>query len=471
MSNTPSFKSLGLSPASLLAIERKGFLSPTPIQVKIIPLLLKGTSDIIGISSTGSGKTASFALPILEKMVKHPNHPRALVVVPTRELAKQVALEIASLKGDGEKEILTLYGGTAIGPQIKKIQKGVDFVVGTPGRLIDLIERGALSLTHLQYVVLDEADEMLKMGFLEDIEKILRVVPKERKTLLISATMPPAIQSLSKAYMNKRIIVDMGGEKAKELPPPNIEQSYIVVKSPDRSRALLNLLSQHFNAYTIIFCKTKRLVENTLEILLGEGYRAAAIHGDVPQMRRERVLKSFREQKIQVLVATDVAARGIDIAHLDLVINHSLPQDDDTYVHRIGRTGRAGRLGKAISLITRSEKKRIKYLDQATKGRLFEDFLPNKKELERAEAHRMMESIEKLSPEGMEKKYEAVAHLLLKKFSPIDAVTRLLFRQFEKKKKMDLFSGSEEKEKNREKNRKKNKKKDRKRDFRKNHRR
>ncbi|MFN8267746.1 MAG: DEAD/DEAH box helicase [Chitinophagales bacterium] len=385
------FRALGLSEEILDALEKKGYESPTPIQEQTIPLLLNGNLDVVGQAQTGTGKTAAFGLPILERFDPAQRSVQALVLAPTRELAIQVAEEIKSFKGTKKIWITTVYGGAPISQQMRELEKGTHVVVGTPGRVIDLIERKKLILDEVKYVVLDEADEMLNMGFIDDIELILKSCNETRRMLLFSATMPDRILALAKRYMGKFEMVRIAKQ---EITNVNIEQSYFEVPDRDRFDALCRVLDVEEDFYGIIFCNTKAEVVEISNHLNDKGYTADALHGDIQQNLREKVVKQFKTNKFGVLVATDVAARGIDISDLTHVINYGLPQDPESYVHRIGRTGRAGKLGKAIAIISPDERRKLLFVERIAKTKMKKGKLPDAFEMVKIKKRRLVESVE-----------------------------------------------------------------------------
>ncbi len=351
------FNELNLSDNILNAIKNKGFEKPTDIQIEVIPLFLNDECNIVAQARTGSGKTASFAIPLIE-LVNEDSGIEAIILTPTRELAIQVADEIESLKGNKNLKIAKIYGGKAIYPQIKALKKA-NIVVGTPGRILDHINRGTLNLKSVKYFILDEADEMLNMGFVDDVEKILNACNKEKRILLFSATMPKEILNLAKKYMG-----DYSFIKAKIN--ANIEQSYVEVNECDRFKTLCKILKDK-EFYGLVFCKTKRDTKELANMLRDVGFKAEAIHGDLKQPRREKIIRLFKQKRIKILIATDVMSRGIDVNDLNCVINYHLPQNPESYMHRIGRTGRAGKRGRAISLINRREYRKLKYIERMTK--------------------------------------------------------------------------------------------------------
>jgi ATP-dependent RNA helicase DeaD len=346
------FRQLGLSDAMLASLERAGYLEPTPVQAGIIPHALKGV-DVLGQARTGTGKTAAFAIPIIEllKQGKHAS-PRALVLVPTRELAVQVREEFDKLAHGTRISSVPIYGGKPIRGQIAKLQHGADAVIGTPGRVIDLIGRGALDLRAIQIVVLDEADRMLDIGFRPDIEKILRRCPKERQTMLLSATVAPPVERLARTYMRDPQVMDFS---PKNKGVDTIEQFYFTVDHERKFELLVQLLKRDKPEQAIIFCRTKRGTEKILRRLLKSFPGADMMHGDMVQGARDRVMKAFRAGDVRILVATDVVGRGIDVSSISHIINYDIPQSSDDYVHRVGRTGRMGREGIAYTFVTTEE--------------------------------------------------------------------------------------------------------------------
>ena len=349
------FAALGLSEKTIKALAKKGFEEPSPIQALTIPVLLKGEKDVVGQAQTGTGKTAAFGLPILEMIDKSNGNVRAIVLAPTRELAIQVAEEINSFANGRKLKIVPVYGGQSIELQIRQLKKGVDIVVGTPGRVQDLIDRKVLKLDKLEYFILDEADEMLNMGFVEDIEKILESTNKDKRMLFFSATMPKEILKIAENHMRKDY--EILKVEAKELTTNLTDQIYFEVKQKDKFEALCRIIDLEPDFYGIVFCRTKNDVNELTGKLNDRGYDAGELHGDITQKHREVTLNRFKARKLSILVATDVAARGIDVNDLTHVVNYAIPQEAESYVHRIGRTGRAGKEGTAITFMTPSEYK------------------------------------------------------------------------------------------------------------------
>ena len=370
----PTFSDLGLDAAILKTLKDVGYETPSAIQAATIPPLLAGR-DVIGLAQTGTGKTAAFALPILQRLDHFQKNPQALVLAPTRELALQVC-EAFERYASGTKgvHVLPVYGGQGYGTQLSALRRGVHVVVGTPGRIMDHLEKGTLDLSEVKYLVLDEADEMLKMGFAEDVETILAQTPKTKQVALFSATMPAQIRRLSAKYLHEPQEITV---KEKTSTSVNLTQRYLVVSYPQKVDALTRILEvENFEAM-IVFTRTKNETETLAEKLRARGYGAAAISGDVVQAQRERTIKQLRDGKLDILVATDVAARGLDVDRISHVVNFDIPIDTESYVHRVGRTGRAGRTGDAISFVTPRERRLLSSIERATRQPLTQMHLPS----------------------------------------------------------------------------------------------
>lgn len=363
---TITFQDLNLSSALMQSISKMGFEEPSPIQAQTIPLGLQN-KDVIGQAQTGTGKTAAFGIPLIEKIDMKNENIQALVVAPTRELAIQVSEELYKIGYHKRSRVLPIYGGQDINRQIRALKKNPHIIVGTPGRLIDHINRKTLKLGSVHTIVLDEADEMLNMGFIEDIEAILSNVPKERQTLLFSATMPDPIRRIAEKFMVNPELVKV---KAKEMTVPNITQYYLDVHEKKKFDVLTRLLDIQSPELAIVFGRTKRRVDELSEALTLRGYTAEGIHGDLTQAKRMSTLRKFKEGAIEVLVATDVAARGLDISGVTHVYNFDVPQDPESYVHRIGRTGRAGKTGMAMTFVTPREMDIVKNIERTTKKKM-----------------------------------------------------------------------------------------------------
>lgn len=373
MENKVKFSDLGLSDKMLKAIEAKGYEYPSPVQAGVIPLLLNGDKDIIGQAQTGTGKTASFGIPLLERLDKNAKGVQAMILAPTRELAIQVAEEIQSFAIDGVN-IQLLYGGQNVRDELQGLKRGPQIVVGTPGRVKDhLIKRRTLNLDNINYFILDEADEMLNIGFKEEIEEILEHTPQEKKVLLFSATMPRSIQDIVHKYIKDHDTVTIQRE---EKTNKNITQVCYKVKEGDKFEALCRVIEVEFDFYGIIFCRTKADVDDVASRLMNRGYKVEGIHGDIDQSMREKTLARFKNKSISILVATDVAARGIDVNNLTHVVNYSLPDSAETYTHRIGRTWRAGNKGEAISFVSRRDSRMLIFIERLIKQKINVGKLP-----------------------------------------------------------------------------------------------
>jgi len=361
-----SFASLGLSEALLQSVADEGYESPSPIQDRVIPSMLNG-DDVIAQAQTGSGKTAAFGLPIIETIDQKRREVQALILCPTRELAIQVSEALHKFGRYKRVETLPIYGGQPYERQLRGLQRGVHIVVGTPGRVMDHMRRGTLKLDTLKFFILDEADEMLDMGFIDDIEWVMQHAPKERQTALFSATMPPRIATLAGKYMNEPHRISVRG---KELTVPEIEQSFYEIPHTRKIEALTRILDAEVPSSAMIFCRTKRMVDQLGEALMARAYAVETIHGDLSQAQRDRVMRKFRSGQAEILIATDVAARGLDIPDVSHVINFDVPESTEAYIHRVGRTGRAGKGGSAITLISRREVRWIHSVERATKAKI-----------------------------------------------------------------------------------------------------
>lgn len=385
-----SFQSLGISESRIKVLESLGFTEPTPIQSQAIPHLLEGR-DMLGQAQTGTGKTAAFALPILERVDVNQNTIQALILTPTRELAVQVSQAIRTFSLKPGVRVLTVYGGQAIDRQIMQLRRGVNVVVGTPGRVIDLMERGDLKLDSIKWFVLDEADEMLNMGFIQDVEKILAQTPANRQTAFFSATMPSPIKRLVKNYLKDPVMVKIESE---ETAPTRIEQEvYLVPRHLTKEEALLPILELESPTSAIIFVRTKDSASRLADLLQAAGHSVDEYHGNLTQVQRESLLRRFRNQQVKWIVATDIAARGLDIDSLTHVINLELPDDLERYVHRIGRTGRAGREGKAITLITSRERYKLRQVEKHIGAPLTVQNMPNIGQIQARRIARFTEQI------------------------------------------------------------------------------
>jgi len=421
------FKKLGLSENTVQALQRKGYTTPTEIQRKAIPILLEGKHDIIAQSQTGTGKTASFALPIIEKIKENGGHVQAIVLTPTRELALQVAKEFESLMGRKKLRVLAVYGGASVSEQRDRLRQGIDIVVGTPGRVIDQIERKSLNLSLVSFAVLDEADEMLNMGFLEDIEIILKSTNAKKRMLLFSATMPKPIIGIARKFMHDPTILEIERQHTAAL----TEQIYYELRPGDRFECLRRVLDLTKDFYGIVFCKTRADVDELSRKLMHAGYSAAAIHGDISQDQREKILQSFRVKRITVLVATDVAARGIDVTDLTHVVNYSLPQSSESYVHRIGRTGRAGKKGIAITFVIPSEKGKFRFMERHIGGQLQRREIPSVEQVKAMKSEHLKLELDTILKSTPSEKYNTLAKEILISNAPVPVVAALLKQIFQ----------------------------------------
>lgn len=378
MEDSITFEDLGLDEQTLAAVSRKGFETPSPIQVLAIPRLLNGDSNLIARARTGTGKTAAFGLPIIQKLRGESDHVRALILEPTRELAVQTCREMESFSDNGKPSNCVVYGGASMTTQMRQLKQGVDIVTGTPGRVQDLLERKKLDISKIEYFILDEGDEMLDMGFIEDIENIFSQANPDSRILLFSATMPAPILKIAQKFMGEYEIVEEEGIVEEPL---LIDQKYWVLRESDKIEALVRLIDSNPDFYGLVFTQTKSDADTVTRLLDEKGYDVAALHGDIPQGQREKILARFRSGKTRVLVATDVAARGIDISGLSHVVNYSLPFDAATYVHRIGRTGRAGSSGVAVTFVRPNETRKLGFMKarvaKASKGDLTEGEVPS----------------------------------------------------------------------------------------------
>jgi ATP-dependent RNA helicase DeaD len=369
-----AFENLGLAPGLVQSVQLLGFETPTPIQEKAIPVLLKGTRDFVGLAQTGTGKTAAFGLPLLELIDEKSKTTQALVLAPTRELGLQITSDLETFTEKFRPfNIVAVYGGASISEQIRKVKRGAQIIVATPGRLIDLIDRKAINLGSVKYVILDEADEMLNMGFKEDIDKILSFTPKEKNTWLFSATMPREVRAIMKNYMTDPFELTVGEQHVGNV---NIEHFYVAVQERDKYLALKRILDFTPDIFGLIFCRTRIDTQRVAEMLMKDGYSADALHGDLTQQQRDRVMMKFRQRNLQILVATDVAARGIDVEDITHVIHLNIPDEMEFYTHRSGRTARAGKKGISIALVSKYELSRVKQIEKRMKSTIKRMMVP-----------------------------------------------------------------------------------------------
>jgi len=388
-----TFKTLGLGEALLKAIDAMGFVEPSEVQAKAIPILLEKDTDIVALAQTGTGKTAAFGFPLIEKIDPTSKKTQGLILSPTRELCLQIAQEIKNYsKFIPKLNSVAVYGGASIHDQARDIKRGAQIIVATPGRMQDMINRGMIDISQIGYCVLDEADEMLNMGFYEDITNILSHTPDEKSTWLFSATMPREVATIAKKFMSNPVEITVGSKNSSNK---NVKHEYYVVSARDRYPALKRLADANPSIFAVIFCRTKRDTQAIAEKLIEDGYSAAAIHGDLSQNQRDMVMKSFRNRQIQMLVATDVAARGIDVNDITHVINYQLPDENETYNHRSGRTGRAGKDGTSIVITTKSDVRKIKSLERTLQTTFELKTVPTGAEICKTQLFNLAEKIEK----------------------------------------------------------------------------
>lgn len=425
-----TFEQLGLSETTLAALKKKGFEYPTPIQALTIPALLEDNRDIIGQAQTGTGKTAAFGLPLVDKLSEKASGVQAIILAPTRELAIQIAEEIDSLTGSKKLSILPVYGGQSIVVQLQKLRKQVDIVVGTPGRVIDHIERGTLKLNNITHVILDEADEMLNMGFAQDVKSILEHTPKDKRVVLFSATMAPAILKIAQRHMGDYDLLKVAET---QITCNTIEQVYYEVSPRQRFNALCRIMDSEEPFYGLVFCRTKRDTENIARKLAEFGYQADALNGDMSQSAREKILAKFKKGQVTILVATDVAARGIDVQNISHVVNYALPEEPEAYVHRIGRTGRAGKKGKAISFAGPGDRRKLQVIERKTKGKIKLVELPTPEDIIENKKSNMIAEIQTSLEKNPQEYYVGIAKQLLKDKDAESIIAILLKRTFANK--------------------------------------
>jgi ATP-dependent RNA helicase DeaD len=426
-----TFEALGIDARLIQSTTELGYVNPTAIQEQAIPVLLSGTKDFIGLAQTGTGKTAAFGLPLLHIIDEKAKYPQALVVCPTRELCMQIVKEIELFKKYMPGiSVVAVYGGTSIGLQIRDLKRGVQIIVATPGRLIDLIERKAINLEQIQYVVLDEADEMLNMGFQDDIEFILKNTPQRESTWLFSATMPPEIRKVSKRYMKDPVEVTVGKVNTSNK---SIDHQYYVTTAQHRYQTLKRIIDFNPGIYGIIFTRTKIDAQEISERLTREGYDIDALHGDLTQAQRDKVMGQFRDKTLQLLIATDVAARGIDVQGITHVINYELPDDVEVYTHRSGRTGRAGLQGICISIVHSKEMYKFKQIERINNSKFHKLDIPSGKDVCRKQFFFFMEKL--LSADISHGDYETYVPMLEEKFADVskeDVLKRVAAMEFDR---------------------------------------
>jgi len=422
-----SFNDLGLSESTLKSIEEMGYKTPSPIQEQAIPVVLDGL-DVVGQAQTGTGKTAAFMLPILEKIDPRNRNVQALVLCPTRELAVQVHDEAKKFaKNNRDINILSIYGGQSYDPQIRALKRGVQIVVGTPGRVMDHMKRKTLKLDHLKFMVLDEADEMLNMGFKDDIESILVETPEDRQTVLFSATMPAEILKIARTHQKNPEVIKVA---AKELSNRHIDQYYVEVRSRDRVQAMIRCIDAMGITSSIVFTNTKREVDELVSKLQSEGYVAEGLHGDLKQVQRDRVMHGFRRKKVNILVATDIAARGIDVNNIEAVFNYDIPLNEENYVHRIGRTGRAGESGVSITFVFGRDMFKLRRIEAYTKSKMKQMPLPDVEDIKNQRISKFINELTtNLANNDFSTEHELLGNLVDEGHSLVDIAASLLNMQ------------------------------------------
>lgn len=410
------FKEMGLKPEIQQAVEALGFEAPTPVQEQTIPFLLDNNTDMVALAQTGTGKTAAFGLPIIEQIDTTQNHTQALILSPTRELALQIANDLNNYaKFINNMNIAVVYGGADIQKQIKQLERGASIVVGTPGRTLDLVKRKKLKIGGIKWLVLDEADEMLSMGFKDDLDAILETSPAQKQTLLFSATMPKEIVSIASRYMNAPHEITVG---RKNTGAENVEHHSYLIQAKDRYIALKRIADINPNIYGIIFCRTRAETKDVADKLMQDGYNADALHGDLSQAQRDHVMARFRNKHLQMLVATDVAARGLDVNDLTHVINYNLPDDPEIYIHRSGRTGRAGKKGISVTLIHLREKGKLRQVEKTINKTFIQKAVPSGKEICEKQLFNLIDKVEKI--EVNESEISPFMQVIYKKLAWLD---------------------------------------------------
>ncbi len=424
-----TFEQFGLNNQILQAISELGFENPTPIQEKVIPHLLESTKDLIGLAQTGTGKTAAFGLPLLHQIDTSIKTTQFLILSPTRELCMQIHNDLTAYSKYQDKiSMVAVYGGASIENQIRKIKSGVHIIVATPGRLLDLLKRKAANISHIRTIILDEADEMLNMGFREDLEEIINYAPNERQTLLFSATMPAEVSALSKIYLDSPDEVTAGRKNQGAL---TVEHHFYVAQEKDRYAVLRRVIDYYPSMYAIVFCRTRAETQQVANLLIQDGYPADALHGDLSQAQRDYAMSRFRNKGLQILVATDVAARGIDVNNLTHVLNYNLPDDYDTYLHRSGRTGRANKTGISVVVVNTREKFKVKHLESKVSQKFIQMPIPNGAEI--CEKRILHHIDEVLNTESVEDHVKFIDSIYYEKFAELDKdeiIKRFLSNQF-----------------------------------------
>lgn len=423
------FTNFGLNDKIVQAVTNLGFEKPTPIQEKVIPQLLNSEKDIIGLAQTGTGKTAAFGLPIINNINANQKHTQAIILSPTRELCVQIAKDLTAYSALlPEVKIAAVYGGASIETQIKALKTGAHVVAGTPGRVLDLIKRKALKIDKIKYLVLDEADEMLNMGFKDDLDAILSTTPEFKQTLLFSATMPEDIQRIAEDYMMQPVEISVG---KKNSGSENVEHIYYLVSAKNRYLALKRVVDINPNIYGIVFCRTRKETQEVADKLIQDGYNADSLHGDLSQAQRDAVMAKFRSKHLQLLVATDVAARGIDVNDLTHIINYNLPDERETYIHRSGRTGRAGKKGTCITIVHTREEHKIREIERLLKKEISRKKIPEGKEICMIQLMSMIDKVLAIETiDGQIKEFLPAIMLRLQSLEREELIKRFVSTQF-----------------------------------------
>ncbi|ATH59627.1 MULTISPECIES: degradosome RNA helicase CshA [Staphylococcus] len=429
-----NFKELGISDKTVETLQSMGFDEATPIQKESIPLALEG-KDVLGQAQTGTGKTGAFGIPLIEKVANREG-VQSLILAPTRELAMQVAESLRAFANGQNVQVVTVFGGMPIDRQIKSLKKGPQIVVGTPGRVIDHLNRRTLKTNDIHTLILDEADEMMNMGFIDDMKFIMDKIPAEqRQTMLFSATMPKAIQTLVQQFMKSPVIVKTMNN---EMSDPQIDEYYTIVKELEKFDTFTNFLDVHQPELAIVFGRTKRRVDELTSALISKGYKAEGLHGDITQAKRLEVLKKFKNDQLDILVATDVAARGLDISGVSHVYNFDIPQDTESYTHRIGRTGRAGKKGVAITFVNPIEMDYIRQIEQANKRQMTALRPPHRKEVLKARENDIKGKVQKWMSRENEPRLQRIATELIEEYNDVDLVASLLQELVESNDEVDV---------------------------------
>ena len=423
-----TFKALGLSAPLRKAIDQLGFTAPTPVQEKVIPILLTASHDLVALAQTGTGKTAAFGLPLLQRINLKSQHTQALILSPTRELCMQITQEIGLYAQElPQIRMVPIYGGANISEQAKKIKRGAHIIVATPGRLKDMIKRKMIDISALEYCVLDEADEMLNMGFYDDIQAILTHTPADKKSWLFSATMPDEVEQIAQKFMHKPESITVG---AKNAGTKTVEHHFYKINARDRYETLRALVGSTPDIFGCIFCRTKIETQKVADRLIQDGFKAGALHGDMSQSQRDAVMQSFRKQKLQLLVATDVAARGIDVEDITHVINYQLSDEVEVYTHRSGRTGRAGKLGISVMLVTKSDLRKLKSIENKLQTKAIEKALPSPQELLQTQIQRWVSTVINTDYQPQLEPYVEEAFQALDGLSKTDLIRQILAIEF-----------------------------------------